>query len=82
MDLYWAQSPKMRKAGVIASFPRMVCYKMVGLDTGLVWTYLGLAHIVGDAHRERLHLPPQLFPVGSQEDEWICHSVQPLSVRA
>ena len=26
------------------SFPRMVCYKMVGLDTALVWTYLDLAH--------------------------------------
>ena len=35
----------MRKAGVTAtSFPRMVYYKMVGLDTALVWTYLDLAH--------------------------------------
>jgi len=42
MDLYWARSPKMRKAGVIASCPRMVYYKMVGLDTTLVWTYLDL----------------------------------------
>jgi len=32
MDLYWARSPKMRKAGVTASLPRMVYYKMVGLD--------------------------------------------------
>ena len=32
MDMYWARSPKMRKAGVTASLPRMVCYKMVGLD--------------------------------------------------
>ena len=34
----------MRKAGVIASLPRMVYYKMVGLDTALVWPYLDLAH--------------------------------------
>jgi len=34
----------MRKGGVAASFPRMVCYKMVGLDTALVWTYLEFAH--------------------------------------
>ena len=33
MDLYWARSPKMRKAGVTAtSFPRMVYYKMVSFD--------------------------------------------------
>ena len=44
MDLYWARSPKKREAGVTASLPRMVCYQMVGLDTALVWTYLGLAH--------------------------------------
>ena len=44
MDLYWARSPKMRKAGVTASLPRMVYYKMVGLDTALVWPYLDLAH--------------------------------------
>ena len=25
----------MRKAGVIASFPRMVCHKMVGLDNSV-----------------------------------------------
>ena len=35
MDVYWARSPKMRKAGVIASFPRMVCHKMVGLDNSV-----------------------------------------------
>ena len=36
----------MWKAGVAVSFPRMVVYyKMVGLDTALVWTYLDLAHI-------------------------------------
>ena len=35
---------KYKKAGVAISFPRMVCYKMVGLDTALVWTYLDLAH--------------------------------------
>ena len=29
----------MRKAAVTASLPRMVYYKMVGLDTVLVWTY-------------------------------------------
>ena len=44
MDLYWARSPKMRKAGVTASSPRMVYSKMVGLDTAVVWTYLDLAH--------------------------------------
>ena len=44
MDLYWDRSPKMRKVGVTASLPRMVAYKMVGLDTDLVWTYLGPAH--------------------------------------
>jgi hypothetical protein len=35
----------MRKADVTVSLPRMVYYKMVGLDTALVWTYLDLAHI-------------------------------------
>ena len=34
----------MRKAGMSASLPRMVYYKIVGLDTALVWTYLDLAH--------------------------------------
>ena len=44
MDHYWARSLKMRKAGVAVSFPRMVCYKMVGLDNTLVWPSLELAH--------------------------------------
>ena len=35
---------KNAKVGVIASLPRMVYYKMVGLDTALVWTYLDPAH--------------------------------------
>ena len=34
----------MRKAGVAAGVPRMGCYKMVWLDTALVWTYLDFAH--------------------------------------
>ena len=47
----------MQKAGVAVIFPRMVCYKMVGLDTTLCPS-LDLAHIVGDAHSERLQMPP------------------------
>ena len=35
---------KNAKVGVIASLPRMVYLKMVGLDTALVWTYLDPAH--------------------------------------